>query len=96
VPAISARDKNELNNRLFNSTGPSPTRRIVFGDEEQMLGALVLEHDVVRRVRDHHRVRKRIDHLLIAIPLATHAVVSELGVEMRGDAKENRTGEHHD
>ena len=65
----------------------SPARRIVFADEQQMLGALVLQHDVVRRVGDHDWVGKRVDHLLIAISLAAHALVSALDVEVRGDAK---------
>ncbi len=48
------------------------------------------------RVGDDDRIGERVDHLLIAAALLAHALVAALDVEVRGDASDHRTGEHHD
>ena len=87
APPITARERNDVNNRLFSSTarrrpGVSSSRR------EEMLGALVLRDDVVGRVRDHDRIGQRVDHEREPIALPRHPVALILEPLQRRETRE--------
>src|ERR1700743_1208951 len=59
-----------------------------------MLGAFVVDEDVVRRVGDYDRIGERVNHLLETTPLLRRTIVALLRLNVRGNAKEDRPRKH--